>query len=267
MAEWVVRPIGYVRSGMSHKFDAPHQPGPDAEPSGWVELKDDPRLLAGLQDLDGFERIWLVTWFDRNSDWRPRVLPPRGPSRRRGVFATRSPHRPNPIGLTCTPLFSVDGRWLRVGPVDLTDGTPVLDIKPYLPYCDAHPDSRMGWIDAVQADEALPPTFAVTVTEQARRELAWLYAQYGIEILERARSILARDPRPHRTRRIMAIPPDRFRIACGPWRLYFRVEGSVVTVESVGAGYSEATLAKWADRPMQDRDAQIAFRAWQSARG
>jgi tRNA-Thr(GGU) m(6)t(6)A37 methyltransferase TsaA len=266
MSELVVRPIGHVRSGMRHKFDAPHQPGDDSNGAAWVELLDDPRLISGLHDLAGFARIWLITWFDRNAEWRPRVLPPRGPARRRGVFATRSPHRPNPIGLTSTPLVGIEGRWLRVGPLDLTDGTPVLDIKPYLAYCDAFPNSPMGWLQEVHEAEQTPPAFTVVVQPRAEHELEWLRTHAGVELLDRARLILERDPRPHRTRRIMAIPPDRYRIACGPWRIYFTIAGRIVRIESVAAGYSEATLAKWADRPMQDRDAQMAFRAWQATR-
>ena len=122
---WNISPIGFVRSGSSVKFYAPNQPDYESGQRNLIELNQDSRLELALSDLEGFDRIWLVSWFHKNSTWRPRVLPPRGPANRRGVFATRSPHRPNPIGLTSVQLFAVQGRFLEVGPLDLIDGTSV----------------------------------------------------------------------------------------------------------------------------------------------
>jgi len=141
-------PIGFVRSPHRERIDAPHQA--NLEGAGEAVLELDPGLPAEvLQDLEGFERIWLVFVFHRSEGWAPRVHPPRGPRVKRGLFATRSPHRPNPIGLSAVELAGIEGRTLRLRGVDLLDGTPVLDIKPYVPYADAFPDSRAGWIDAV----------------------------------------------------------------------------------------------------------------------
>lgn len=149
-------PIGVVRSPFEHRIDAPHQPtvvegtesGAPAE--AVLELRADlpAETLRGLQ---GFERIWLLFAFHRSEGWAPLVQPPRGPKGKQGVLATRSPHRPNAIGLSAVELVSVDGNRLCLRGVDLLDGTPVLDIKPYVPYADAFPQSRAGWIDAVDA--------------------------------------------------------------------------------------------------------------------
>jgi len=95
------------------------------------------------------ERIWVVSWLHRGGTWAPLVRPPRGTRERRSLFATRSPDRPNPIGLSCVRLVRVEGCNLHVQGVDLIDGTPILDIKPYVPYADAFPDSKAGWIDAI----------------------------------------------------------------------------------------------------------------------
>lgn len=103
-------------------------------------------------DLAGFTRIWLIFVFDRSEGWKPQVRPPRGGGKR-SVLATRSPHRPNAIGLSAVELVAVEERALRVRGVDLLDGTPILDIKPYVPYADAFPDSRAGWIDAIDATQ------------------------------------------------------------------------------------------------------------------
>lgn len=151
-----LRPIAFVRSSYRHRIDAPHQAtvvegtasGRAAE--ALIELEDwIPE--KSLKDLEGFERIWVIFTFHRNEGWAPVVKPPRGQGRK-GVLATRSPHRPNPIGLSALELLSVEGRTLKVRGVDLLDGTPVLDIKPYVPYADAFPGARAGWIDGVDAE-------------------------------------------------------------------------------------------------------------------
>lgn len=151
------RSIGVVRSPYRRRIDAPHQApvvaGTEAGSAAEAWLEIDPDLPEEvLRDLAGFERIWLVFAFHRSEGWAPLVQPPRGPRGKRGVLATRSPHRPNAIGLSAVELVAVEGRTLRLRGVDLLDGTPVLDLKPYVPYADAFPDSRAGWIDAV--DEA-----------------------------------------------------------------------------------------------------------------
>jgi tRNA-Thr(GGU) m(6)t(6)A37 methyltransferase TsaA len=149
------RPIGFVRSPYARRIDAPHQAtvveGTEsgAAADGIIELE--PWIPdAALRDLEGFERVWVVFVFDRSGGWAPLVKPPRGRGRR-GVLATRSPDRPNALGLSAVELVAVEGRCLRVRGHDLLDGTPVLDVKPYIPYADAFPDSRAGWCDDVDA--------------------------------------------------------------------------------------------------------------------
>lgn len=255
-------PIGYVRTGMALKFDAPHQPNSESGEVNRIELLKGHKFDLALQDLAGFERIWLVWWFHRNQTWRPRVIPPRGAAVRRGVFATRAPHRPNPIGLTCVQLLGVEGLTLTVGPLDLVDGTPILDIKPYIRTIDAFPESRMGWIDAMEADLAAAPRYSISVVEPATAQLAWLEAR-GIDFSERAFELLSVDPSPHRTRRILQLKDGRRRMACGPWRLFFRVHDQEVVIEAIGKGYSDASLVADGFEKIPDRDAQLEFsRVW-----
>jgi len=148
-------PLAYVRSPYARRIDAPHQStvvegtesGIQAE--ALIEFVDD-LPAAAFRDLEGFERIWLLFQFHRSEGWRAEVRPPRGGGKR-SVLATRSPHRPNPIGLSAVELVAVEERALRVRGMDLLDGTPILDIKPYVPYADAFPESRAGWIDAIDA--------------------------------------------------------------------------------------------------------------------
>ncbi|MEI8282496.1 MAG: tRNA (N6-threonylcarbamoyladenosine(37)-N6)-methyltransferase TrmO, partial [Armatimonadota bacterium] len=211
-----------------------------------------------LEDLAGFERIWLVWWFDKNKTWRPRATPPRGPAKRRGLFATRSPHRPNPIGLTCVRLISVEGLTLTVGPLDLMDGTPVLDIKPYISTVDAFPDSGLGWVGEVEEQIASSPRYEILVSPLAARQLGWLESNWNIDFAETAFEKLRIDPMPHRTRRILQVE-DRYRIACGPWRMYYRVDGLQVVVEEIQKGYSDESLMLPGHEKIIDREAQIEF--------
>ncbi len=145
-------PIGWVRSPYARRFGTPQQASAvDSSAEAVLEL-DASRIPAeALRDLAGMERIWVLSYLDRGGGWAPMVRPPRGTRERRGLFATRSPDRPNPLGLSAVELLRVDGCNLHVRGIDLLDGTPILDIKPYVPYADAFPDAKAGWIDEIPA--------------------------------------------------------------------------------------------------------------------
>ena len=147
-------PIGWVSSPYQRRFGTPQQAAAiDSDSPAVLEL--DPARIPedALSDLVGIERIWVLTFLHRSATWGPLVRPPRGPRVRRGLFATRSPDRPNPLGLSAVQLVRVEGLRLHVLGVDLLDGTPILDIKPYFPSVDAFPSARAGWIDEVPHDE------------------------------------------------------------------------------------------------------------------
>jgi len=151
------RTIGILRSPYARRIDAPHQgtviEGTETGDFADATLELDPWLDEKvLQDLGGFDRLWLIFAFHQSDGWKSVVKPPRG-GPKRGVLATRSPHRPNAIGLSAVELVGLEGRTLHLRGVDLLDGTPVLDIKPYVPYADAFPTARAGWID--ELDEKL----------------------------------------------------------------------------------------------------------------
>jgi len=116
----------------------------EPEDAGTIEIYE--QFAAGLDDLDGFERIWVVSWFHRAGPVRLRVTPYLD-RQQRGLFATRAPSRPNPIGISPVRLLRREGRILYVADLDLLDGTPVLDLKPYAPTFDAFPVSRQGWLE------------------------------------------------------------------------------------------------------------------------
>lgn len=216
---WTLRPIGVIRTAARAKSDAPRQPGWDATMRpATVELRPGMNFEQALKDLVGCERIWLVTIFHKAENWKPLVLPPRGRIKR-GVFATRSPHRPNPIGLTCVRLLDVSGLSLTVEDTDLLDGTPVLDIKPYLAYADAFPDSTLTW-----ADEQPPRPFAVS----------WQCSTDTIpaDHCSYAERTLAADPLPHPYRRIRRDSDGSYILSIQRSRFRYRIEASTVTIMS-----------------------------------
>ncbi|MCL4792214.1 MAG: tRNA (N6-threonylcarbamoyladenosine(37)-N6)-methyltransferase TrmO [Gammaproteobacteria bacterium] len=246
-------PIGFLRTAAASKVEAPRQPGAAAGVRGRIELLPGRNFEHALQDLEGWERIWVLFWFHQNSTWRPKVLPPRSTTGRKGVFATRAPYRPNPLGLSALRLDGIDGLTVHVEGVDMLDGTPVLDIKPYVPYTDAWPAARSGWLEVAVPDHgrggaaadpvvAYQLSFAAAATEQAR----WIEARTGLPIRERIMAILSIGPAPHPYRRIRR-DGDAFRLAVREWRVRFRVAGRQVTVEEIGSGFRAAQLASPGD--------------------
>ena len=185
-------PIAHIRSDFSEKFGIPRQSGLVEELTADVVFTPEFRDPAALRGIDGFSHLWLIWEFSkaRREGWSPTVRPPRlGGNQRMGVFATRSPFRPNPIGLSCVRLLEVRqdralGPVLTVAGADLLDGTPIYDIKPYLPYADCKPDAAGGF--ASQPKEAslevdCPPALLARVPEEKRPALL---------------AVLAQDPRP-----------------------------------------------------------------------
>lgn len=254
-----LRPIGFLRSGKTVKFQAAHQPLPDASERNVLELVPGSGYEQALRDLAGFSRVWLLWWFHRNTEWRPLVLPPRGPAQRRGVFATRSPHRPNPLGLTAAPLIAVKRGQLILGACDLMDGTPVLDIKPYIAAYDSFPEARAGWWDAVESALDVAPQYEVRFLPLAELQTEWLRRTWDIEFRPRMIELLSRDPSQHRSRRIRRRGDTRLVIGCGAWRAVFFTTERVVTIESIEPAYPERFLRERLTEYVPDREAQIAF--------
>jgi len=221
-----LEPIGVMRTSYRSKYDAPRQPGLRAdEPQAFIELHPHKNFEQALQDLAGFERIWILSWFDQVRGWKPKVLPPRSYGKR-GVFATRSPHRPNPIGLSIARLVSVSGLRVTLSDTDLLDGTPVLDLKPYVPYADAFPESKAGWLESDVRDEVYVIRYDLNAFDGISDERA-----------ERLRlhidRVLGLDPKPHPYRRTRKLADGTFELAVREIRVRYRVDADIVTVTSV----------------------------------
>ena len=255
-----IRPIGVIRTTMRTKFDSPHQPINSDKDRSIIELFPGHGFDVALRDLAKFDRIWLLWWFHRNTTWRPLVLPPRGNAVRRGVFATRSPHRPNPIGITAVPLISVSKLSITVGNTDLIDGTPILDIKPYIPNVDAFPEASLGWITDVEQQLLEPCRYTITYAPLALTQLQWLQDTWEIQFVDRVAEILQRDPTIHRTRRIRKWKDDQLQMGCGGWRVIFMVTDLNVEVLKIVPGYPDSLLFETSADNIPDHQAQIAFK-------
>ena len=148
-----MEPIGRVLSPYTERHGTPRQSVLKHEPEGYepviarIEIFTHKVPTVALKDLDGFDYIWVIAWLHLNRHWNPMVKPPRGPRVKRGTLATRAPHRPNPIGLSAPKLHHIEDNILFVEGIDLLDQTPILDIKPYVTYCDAFPNARSGYVD------------------------------------------------------------------------------------------------------------------------
>lgn len=193
MSEFSMKVIARIHSDFSSKFGVPRQSGLVDALESTVVFEPEYRSADALRGMEGFSHLWLVWVFDKavRDTWSPTVRPPRlGGNERMGVFATRSPFRPNPIALSCVRLAGVEqtkehGTVLRIRGADLMDGTPILDIKPYIPYADCHSDAVGGFAAAPAGEtlEVVIPTQLLEKVPESRREAL--------------RGVLAQDPRPH----------------------------------------------------------------------
>lgn len=251
MASLTLEPIGVYESSHKHKYDTGRQPRPDDPREGVVRLHAGHNFEQALTGLEGFERIWLIFQFHENTEWSPMVRPPRGLGKQ-GVFATRAPYRPNALGLSCVKLLGIEGRVLKIQGADLLDGTPVLDVKPYVPEHDAFPHAKAGWLEGLAAE-----SFHLHWSALALEKCKFLKT-HGVDQLEHfARQQLEFAPFDGDRKRV---EPDgeRWVLAYRTWRLAFRErEGKNLEIEDVFSGYSAADLAepadKWADKDLHRR--------------
>lgn len=217
-----MQPIAHIHTAFATKFGVPRQAGLIPELRGTVVFTEAYRNPDALRGLEDFSHIWLIWEFSeaKRENWSPTVRPPRlGGNARMGVFATRSPFRPNPIGLSCVRLEEIrmDEQWgpvLEISGADLMDKTPIFDIKPYIPYCDCHPEAAEGFtgqLDALELTVSFPEELLAAIPEALRPGLL---------------GVLAHDPRPQYQRD----PKRVYGLSFGGWNVRFRVEGTVLQV-------------------------------------
>ena len=219
-----MRPIARIHSDFATKFGIPRQSGVVGSLQAEIIFEPEFRSRDAVRGLEAFSHIWLIWEFSENvrADWSPTVRPPRlGGNVRMGVFATRSPFRPNPIGLSCVRLERVDltdqrGPVLHVAGADLMDGTPIYDIKPYIPYADCHPDALSGFAPdpGAQLRVECPDELMRVVPADKRAALT---------------GVLANDPRP----RYQNDPDRAYAMDFAGLNVEFTVSGEVLTVKNI----------------------------------
>ena len=247
-------PIGVFHCIETYPYEAARQGAVAYESLGRVELDAGQNFEQALQDIAGFSHLWILFQFHHNSGWKPLVSPPRG-KRKVGVFASRAPYRPNSIGLTCVRLLSVSGRTLEVADHDLLDGTPILDIKPYLAYADSVPEATAGWLDEI--DE---PVWKVVFSDAARERVRWLEA-HGVACLEAFLvQQLADEPFNRRRKRLKRLGETEWEIAYRTWRARFTADAneSRINIEDLRSGYSREDRDS-VDDPYQDKVVHRGF--------
>ena len=218
-----IRPIAHIRTDFPDKFGIPRQSGLLDMLESRIVFLPEYRVPEAIRGMEEWSHLWLIWQFSEaiREEWSPTVRPPRlGGNTRVGVFATRSPFRPNPLGLSCVKLLRVEGCDLIVTGADMVDGTPIYDIKPYLPYADAHPDARGGFAEAVFGEKLavdFPPELLARLPEAKR---------------DAAVKLLAEDPRPA----VRAKDTDRiFGLRFAGYEIKFRVADDRLTVVLVEA--------------------------------
>lgn len=216
--------VARMESQFPSKFGVPRQSGLVEELRSTVVFEPEYRNPDALRGMDGFSHLWLIWGFSENrrEDWSPTVRPPRlGGNRRLGVFATRSPFRPNPLGLSCVKLEGIElqtprGPVLHVSGADLMNGTPIYDIKPYIPYADCRPEASEGFAPAPEK------SLRVEIAPEIAKKIS-------DERLGALRGVLAWDPRPHYQE-----DPDRvYGMAFAGMEVKFTVAGETLTVVDI----------------------------------
>mgnify|MGYP004654107095 FL=1 len=221
MSEFQLNPIAHIRSVFPEKFGIPRQSGLTSLKSE-VVFEPQYRVKEAFRGIEGYSHLWLIWLFSQavREEWSPTVRPPRlGGNIRKGVFATRSPFRPNPLGLSSVKLEKVDYECgeapvLIVSGADLLDGTPIFDVKPYLSYTDSHPDASGGFA-LQQTDGVLKVDFADELLSKIPEELRG-------GLIE----ILSQDPRPA----YQNLPERVYMMAFADFDVHFRVDGDILTV-------------------------------------
>ncbi len=242
-----IKPIGAFFGDAVYKYDAPRQGRLFAGHPGRIVLNPGQNFETALRDLDGFERIWVIFQFHENVGWRPTTRPPVPPKGkdRVGTFASRSPYRPNPIGLSCVRLLKIDGLTLFVDEADLLNETPVLDIKPYIPMADAFPDAKAGWVE-----EQVGDLWSVEMSDTFAEQNRWIAERSTFDLFSFAQVQLSRGNFSKdvfdSTRRRLTVDENAKTgvLAYRTFRIHFCYDelSRIVRLQKVASGYTSADL-------------------------
>ena len=249
-------PIGYLKCSEQYRFEAPRQ-GVLADNSGIIELDKGFHYEQALHDLDSFDYIWVIYDLHLNSNWKPMIDTPRKSDKakgKKGVFSTRSPHRPNSIGMSCVKLIKVEGRTVYIANFDILNETPILDIKPYITYCDSFPEASTGWLPNNDFEDV----FQIELSKVADDQADFIYTHTSLNIKNFINIQLSITPIDSERKRIKVIDKSKktYELAYRTWRIVYQIgskilapnqekeveKKQIVNILKLSSGYSDLEL-------------------------
>lgn len=238
-----LHPIGLFKTTQVEPYEAGRQPD-EHHAEGCIELYSGQNFEQALIGLEGCEYIWVLFQFHHNSHWNPMVLPPRGRDSKIGVFATRSPYRPNGIGMSCVRIERIEKLKIFVAGADILDGSPVLDIKPYVAYADSVPGAEPAWLKNSERH-------SVTFSRAAEERLVWL-EQRGLNQLRGfILHQLEYEPTNSRKKRVKTFE-DKFILSYRTWRVSFLISERLIEISDIFSGYTDLDFRS-AEDPYNDK--------------
>jgi len=230
----ILKPIGFLQSELKQRYETPRQGILAKESDAIINLYTKQNFNQALKNLDGFDRLWIIYQFHLNENWKPLVIPPRHTREKVGVFATRAPYRPNPIGLSCVKLEKVEGLKIYISESDILDGTPILDIKPYLPYSDSFPGSATGWVKDGSGN-----IYEIIYDEKAGKIFEKIKKEKNINLLGYARVQLEFNPADITRKRISRVEEEKneFVLVYQKFKIVYRVDESNKKVHVIDIKY------------------------------
>ena len=249
-------PIGVFHCGEKYRYDAPRQ-GVFANGNiGVIELEKGKNYEQALADLSGVERLWVIFVFHNNSAWKAKTSPPVSPDRKIGLFATRSPYRPNPIGLSCVELVKIEGLKIYIRNFDLLDGSPILDIKPYISQADSFPESRVAWLQEAKKQE-----FTLEYSSEFLEKVAFIRDNSSLDPMRFCEVQLTINPLDGKRKRLIHCGANSYIIAFRTWRIDFCLDAknSIIRVENIKSSYSPTELIDIENDKYGDKQLHVNF--------
>jgi tRNA-Thr(GGU) m(6)t(6)A37 methyltransferase TsaA len=241
-------PIGVFRSDKKRPYEAASQGSLDqSQELGLIELHPGHNFEQAMRGLAKMSHLWVLFWFHQKEHWKPLVMVPRGTTDKQGVFSTRSPYRPNPLGLSLVEIAEVTERKIWVRNFDILDGTPIFDLKPFHPEADVPTNPRFGWMENLHLQE-----FAVSTTPQFDRKAQYLFTQGVKQLVPFCNQQLRYDPFNSEKKRVLMESESNGILAYRTWRVHFHTQGQLIRLETIRSGYSDhdlkAQVDKWNDK-------------------
>lgn len=240
MSELLLKPIGFLKSTQTEAYQAGRQPDSLGRPAE-IHLEPHQQFEQALQDLEGCSHLWILFGFHKNEAWKPLVQTPRS-NRKIGVFATRAPYRPNPIGMSLVKLISIEGLKIQIGENDLLDGSPIYDIKPYHPESDHVEDAKIDWLEN-SISKKFQLHFSPLITDQ----IDWLEKNKLPELRTFILRQLEYDPTNKNKKRVEE-NSGYWTLAYRTWRVDFSVSESSIGLLSLRSGYTQNELLSTEDK-------------------